>query len=361
MVGRELEPITPEDAIDWYLEHRRDELRTATRRTHRSALNIFHDWTEEAGIADLNDLRGRGLVAFKTWRKSETDINTVSLNGTLAVIQRFLRFCETIDAVEEDLADRVPLPNVPPNEEVRTDVPEDDAVEAIRSFYHRFEYASRRHAQFELVAEVGIRLGALRAVDLDDLETEEAVIHLQHRPESSDAYGTPLKNGADGERIINIPPELVDLLQAYIDHHRHDVTDKFDRDPLFTTTNGRISTTTIRRDFYKLSRPCEYASECPHDREIADCDAAQNAEAANCPSSFSTHPLRKWAIMSQLDAGLPKELLSDRVDVSVPVLDKHYDQRTEERKSRRRREALEASMSQYAMTDGGQPVDEDDG
>jgi hypothetical protein len=75
MTGRELEPITPEDVIDWYLEHRRDELRTATRRTHRSALNIFRDWTEEAGIADLNDLRGRGLVALKTWRKSETDLD----------------------------------------------------------------------------------------------------------------------------------------------------------------------------------------------------------------------------------------------------------------------------------------------
>ena len=69
--------------------------------------------------------------------------------------------------------------------------------------------------------------------------------------------------------------------------------------------------------------------------------------------------MRKWSIMHQLDEGVPKELLSDRVDVSVPVLDKHYDQRSEERKSRRRREALEANLTQYAMTDGGQPLDED--
>ena len=51
--------------------------------------------------------------------------------------------------------------------------------------------------------------------------------------------------------------------------------------------------------------------------------------------------------MNQLDAGMPKELLSDRVDVSVPALDKHHDQRTEERKSKRWREELEKHLYAY--------------
>ena len=63
--------------------------------------------------------------------------------------------------------------------------------------------------------------------------------------------------------------------------------------------------------------------------------------------------------MNQLDEGVPKELLSDRVDVSVPLLDKYYDQRSEERKSRRRRELLEASLEEYAITDGGEEMEED--
>lgn len=359
MQARNLEPCTPERAIDWYLEHRHDEVRAATRRAHRSALSIFHDWTEETERTNMNDLSGRDLVAFKTWRKSETDINTVSLNGTLAVIQRFLRFCERIEAVAEGIAEKVPLPNVPPDEEVKNDVPEDDAVEAIREYYRQFEWASRPHVEFELVAEVGIRLGAVRAIDLEDFDAGEEVISLRHRPESTDVYGTPLKNGADGERLINIPPGLVALIEAYDTYNRDDVTDDFGRHPLFTTAKGRVSGSTVRRDFYKLSRPCEYANECPHEREIEECEAAQNANAMECPSSFSTHPLRKWSIMTQLDEGVPKELLSDRVDVSVPVLDKHYDQRSEERKSQRRREVLEANMDQYAMTDGGQPLDDE--
>ncbi|MEF8894340.1 tyrosine-type recombinase/integrase [Halodesulfurarchaeum sp.] len=359
MTETDLEPISPEEAVDWYLEHRHDELREATRRTHRSSLGIFLDWTDEREMSNLNNLAGRDLMAFKTWRKSQTDINSVTLNGTLAVVQRFLRFCETIEAVEKDLADRVPLPNVPPNEEVKTVVPEEEAVKAIRGYYDRFEYASRHHTEFELIVEVGIRLGAVRGIDLEDMDPKRDVIHLRHRPEGTAVYGTPLKNGADGERIINISPGLRDLISNYIEHTRINVTDRFDRKPLFTSKSGRVSTATIRRDFYKLSRPCEYEPSCPHGREVSSCEATMNSKATECPSSFSTHPLRKWAIMSQLDSGVPKEILSDRVDVSVPVLDKHYDQRSEERKSRRRREELEANLEQYAMTDGGEVIEEE--
>jgi integrase len=160
-------------------------------------------------------------------------------------------------------------------------------------------------------------------------------------------YGTPLKNGADGERIVNISPDLTTLLENYLDHHRDDVLDTFDRKPLITTPQGRIARTTIRRDYYKLTRPCVYDGDCPHDRSVDRCEATHSEHAASCPSNYTTHPLRKWSIMNQLQEGMPKELLSDRVDVSVPILDKHYDHRSEERKSAQRQRALEANISQY--------------
>jgi hypothetical protein len=130
MAQDDLEPLAPRDALDWYLEHRRDGLRTATRRKHRSALGTFVDWTDEEEIENMNDVGGRQLMQFKTWRKSEADLVTISLNGNLAILQRFLRFCENIDAVAEDVAERVPLPNVPPEEEVNYEVPTDEEVGA---------------------------------------------------------------------------------------------------------------------------------------------------------------------------------------------------------------------------------------
>lgn len=344
----DLEPIEPAQAIDWYLDHRQQELQKATRRSHRSGLGIFQRWAESQGISNLNELSGRDLVAFKTWRKSESNINIISLNGNLATLRRFLRFCERIEAIEQGLADKVPLPNVPKDMEVKTEVPPEGLVDDIRYYLDHFDFASRAQSEFELIAEVGIRLGAVRAIDIGDFDKEDNVIHLRHRPEKIDAYGTPLKNGSDGERIVNISEKLGETLSAYIGNKRTDVRDKFGRKALFTTPNGRITTATIRRDFYKFSRPCEVGNGCPHDRDIQTCEATNSKNPSACPSSFSTHPLRKWSIMSQLDDGIPKEILSDRVDVSVPILEKHYDQRTQERKSRQRRSVLAEHLEQFS-------------
>lgn len=58
--------------------------------------------------------------------------------------------------------------------------------------------------------------------------------------------------------------------------------------------------------------------------------------------------------MNQLDEGISKERFSDRVGVAVPVLDKHQDHRSEQRKSRRLGD-FTSNMPKYAMTDSGRP------
>jgi integrase len=178
-----LDPISPQDALDWYTEHREDELRAATIRKYESALSTSVDWTDRVDIDDMNDVKGRQLMQFQTWRKQEADLATVSLNGNLAILQRFLRFCENIDAIPEGLTERVPMPNVPEQEEVNYEVPSDEEVEGIKSYFHQFERASRRHVEFELIAEVGMRLGAVRAMDLEDFDPEEKTIYIRDRPE----------------------------------------------------------------------------------------------------------------------------------------------------------------------------------
>lgn len=357
-----LEPITPEDAEEMYLDERKEDARYATIRTIRDGVGLFVEWTNESGIENMNNVRGRELRRFKNWCQETSDNNTVSLNGIMSTLRRFLVFCVEIEAVYSDVPNKTPVPNVPDDEGVCYDKPSGEEVNAALEFLETHEPCSRRHVEFRLIKELGNRVGAVRAIDKDDVEGR--VIRLRHRPETDfeDERGTPLKNGKDGERHQNISQELADLITRYLKSpERHDVEDKFGRQPLLTTEDGRPAITTIRRDLYKLTRPCEYTGECPHDREITSCTATNSRDASECPSSHSPHPLRRWSIEHQIESGVSKELLTDRVDVSVPVLNEHYDTRTEERKREHRLEVLEKIYDGYgdpeATMDAGVLVD----
>lgn len=75
---------------------------------------------------------------------------------------------------------------------------------------------------------------------VEDYLRNRGQIKVRHRPETD----TPLKNGIEAERIVNLDDRIMDVLDDYIQVRRHDVTDEFSREPLFTTRHGRLTGTT---------------------------------------------------------------------------------------------------------------------
>lgn len=119
------------------------------------------------------------------------------------------------------------------------------------------------------------------------------------------------------------------------------MTDENGREPLIATEQGRIATTTIRETAYKVTRPCYYTGECPYDRVIEDCEATNYGSYSRCPSSVSPHSIRRGAITNHLTEDVPEKVVSDRMNVSLDVLDKHYDKRPEEVKLKQRRRFID--------------------
>lgn len=345
----ELNPITPAEAIKRYKQERKHEVSRATFLTIESGLRAFEEWSDEADLENLNDLTGRKITAFRDWKRETSDINNISLNGTLAVLRRFLKYGVRNEMVDDSVPGKVPLSDVDKEDEVRAAAPSNEHVAAVREYLAEYDYASRRHVEHKAMEEIGLRMGALRGIDEDqDYLPDDCTIRLRHRPEDTGVRGTPLKNGSDGERNINISTELRDLINDYLNNPaRPEVTDKFGRNPLFTTDNGRVSLSQIRDDLYVVTRPCEHGHGCPIGRDISECDASSNRYAYRCPETYSPHPLRTWSIMRQLDEDVTRYLLSDRVDTSVPVLKKHYDQRAKERKRKQRKRDLAANLPEY--------------
>ena len=328
-----LEPITPQEAVDLYLAHREPELSEKTVQNHRYRLEAFIEWCHEARIDNLNDLSGRDLHRYRVWRQQ--DVNLVTLRGQLATLRVFLEFCASIDAVEQGMRERVKLPDVDPSDEARDEMLDEDRAHDLLEYLERYRRASRDHIIIAILWHTGIRLGGLRAFDLEDYEPDEQCLWLRHRPET----GTPLKNQAHAERAIALDKYYCAILDEYIQHHRHDVVDEHGREPLVTSDRGRLSSNQIRSQVYKLSHPC-VVGECPHDRDPEDCEARFYGHYSQCPSSLSPHTIRRGAITYQLREDIPEDIVSGRCDVSGEVLERHYDRRTDREKMEQRREFI---------------------
>ena len=333
----ELEPIDPETALELYIAEKETSVSDATVYSHKSRLGFFLDWCEEREIENLNELTGRRLHEFRLWRRNVGDLTKVSVKTQMDTLRVFVKWLESVDAVEQDLHKKVRSPDVTPRENSRDVMLDVEDAETMLAYLERYEYASIRHVVGTILWHTMIRMGAARGIDVEDYDPEEQSLRLRHRPET----GTPLKNKQTGERIIALSSEVCLVLDDWLREQRPDVTDDYGRRPLLATSCGRPVCTTIRKYCYQMTRPCTYGQECPHDRDPSDCEAANLNHASKCPSSVSPHPFRRGAITHYLHSDVPETAVSDRANVTRDVIDQHYDQRSQKEKMEQRRQYLD--------------------
>lgn len=333
----ELEPIHPQEAVEWYLKDRSSEVSENTIQAHEYRLNHFVRWCGEQEIENMNDVSGRDLQQYRLWRREDGDLNNVTMVTQLSTLRVFIRWCENIDAVADGVHDKIMLPSLSRNEDRREVMLAPEDAKKLIEYLRRFEFATRTHVLVEVMWHTGLRIGAAHSLDISDYDPDEQFIEINHRPER----GTRLKNKREGGRFASLSGGVCDVLDAYIQYNRIDSTDEFDREPLFTTKAGRPNKSTLRDLIYRITRPCEYTGECPHDREIQSCEALESYKASKCPSSVSPHAIRRGAITHHLSKDVPEKVVSDRMNIGLDVLEKHYDQRTESEKAEQRRDYLD--------------------
>jgi site-specific recombinase XerD len=319
------------DAVDRHLRERQHEVSESTLQNQRYALKRFVEFCDSNGIEAISELDGFDLADFRLERQEAVSSTTVYNN--LTSLRTFVRWCEQRDLLPHGLADGMTVPNR--EGEVRETALDADRAKKILSYLEKYEYASFRHTMLALLWDTGMRVGTLRALDIGDVHADEQYAEARHRPETD----TPLKNGVGGEREINLHQWAADVVSGYIQERRDEKLDRHGRRPLLTTRDGRPRVNTLRYHVYRVTSPCYYGS-CPHGRDPDNCVATAYSQGSKCPSSLSPHPVRRGAITAWLNDGHAKELLSDRMDVSTDVLEKHYDARSESEKRELRREAF---------------------
>ncbi|AUV80575.1 integrase [Salinigranum rubrum] len=328
----DLVPLELDEAISRFLRHMKPGWRDSTYDNAVTRLGHFTDWFEQAEITDLNSLNGRHLSDFVEWRHGE--VKPITLQKQLSTPRQALRYWVTLEAVSRGLAEKLQAPELPDGAEVSNVVIDSSRVRKILEYHNRYRYASRHHAMAVILWRTGMRRGSLHSLDVDDLRPDDHALVLKHRPES-DTY---LKNGKHGERWVNLKPQYFQIIQDYVNSpNRPDVTDRFGRDPLITTRNGRPHPTTLTDNTYRMTRPCEYGP-CPVGRVPEDCQGTTDPE--KCPEKRGPHAFRRASISEHLRHSTQPDIVSDRCNVSLKVLYRHYDVRTEREKMAVRKNQL---------------------
>ncbi|MFC5365546.1 tyrosine-type recombinase/integrase [Salinirubrum litoreum] len=330
-----LKPTPPRDALTRYLRDKRTHVSAKSVANYKSTLQRFCDWLDDNGIHDLRDLDSEIIQQYTEYRLES--IKPISARNDLRTITNYVRFCESVNAVPQGLGDLIRIPRVPEEDEVNDSLLTKEEADAILPHLAKFEYASDRHVIVLILWKTGMRISGLRALDVTDFDDARPALAVRHRPDT----GTPLKRRSKGERDVLIAQATADVIRDYIRQNRPDVTDEYDREPLIATDHGRIVRTGIQRHVYTATRPCTYnGGDCPFKDDPADCGAMTWNTASKCPGSVSPHALRRGYVTAARNAGQPKDVTGERVNMSGRVLDKHYDKGNHADKAERRREFI---------------------
>lgn len=327
--------LSPSESLERWLDKLRVDKAESTVSAYHYRLQHFLGWCEEQGVASVSEVNGWDIETYETHRRRQ-GMETISLNKELGTLKNFFRYLERIEVVEEGLAERVDPPDVSHRDQVdETRLHADDARKLLSEFGENDEWRyTRSHALLSVAWYVGCRLGGLRALDIEHYDPDARTLEFEHRPEE----GTPLKNGRDGERIVGLQTGVCEILDGYIEENRHDhIHDENGRKPLFTSTQGRPSTNSVRAWVYMATFPCHYAP-CPHGESSDLCEYIDYSHCSKCPSSRSPHQVRTGSVTWQRNQGVPADVVAKRVNASVRVIENHYDKpsKREEMEERRR-------------------------
>ncbi|KTG30573.1 tyrosine-type recombinase/integrase [Haloferax profundi] len=326
-----LKATPPHEAKNRFLKDKEPGVTRKTLKNYRTSLRQFCNWLDEQGVKTLNNLDSELIQRYKEYRLS--NVKVITARQDMMTIKQFIEFCEHIAAVPRGMADMVRIPQISENDEICDDLLTREEAVGVLDFLSKYQYASNRHVTLLILWKTGMRISGLRALDLGDFDEGRPALQLRHRPET----GTPLKNKEKAERDVLITPDMAGVITDYIDQNRPDVEDEHGRKPLLSSKNGRVVETTIQRYVYTATRPCIYnGGNCPFDRVLDTCEALSWNASSKCPGSVSPHALRRGYVTAARNAGQPKDVTGERVNMSGKVLDKHYDKGTNAEKAKRR-------------------------
>lgn len=107
---RDLDPITPEAALEYYFEN--TNLSEYTLVSHENRIQSFVDWLKseesyDGEVVNMNNVDPLTVHHYLVWLRDEGSCHERTCRNNLMTISAFVDELSEIDAVPESLADRI--------------------------------------------------------------------------------------------------------------------------------------------------------------------------------------------------------------------------------------------------------------
>jgi len=339
-----VEQILLSDQYERYLLRRRNRS-PATIAQYKRTIPAFIDFANENSVTSTHNLTTHIIDAYvdELLQEYDTDATVLTYTKNLRAWLDWLSNRGYCDSALAQILNRDDLGLSPAARDEA--LPHQQAAHIINS-HRKQRFGTAQHALLELLDNTGPRLGGIHSLDVGDIYFEERDAAFHHRP----GQGTRLKNGdktddipGNSERVVRVKQEAIDAIEHYVKTERPDVTDEYGRNPLFATSYGRANKSTLRRWVYEATS-CRWANTELSD---ASCDGNCDPDSNVCPHSYYPHAVRRGSIVSHIVGDLSHSKASERFDVSIPVIKRHYDPRVEQARKEDRAEAVQNSWSSY--------------
>ncbi|WP_152421936.1 site-specific integrase [Natrialba chahannaoensis] len=126
-----------------------------------------------------------------------------------------------------------------------------DQISSLVTYLRERQFGTRVHAYVELILDTCSQPGCVRYLDLEDVNSDNVTVVISI-PETH----LVSRAGLVTQRVANISPETSEALEEFIAYERKEPTESSDS-PLLTTSHGRASESTLRREMKQASESAE--------------------------------------------------------------------------------------------------------
>lgn len=258
---------------------------------HQTILNIFIPWCRTEAL-EKADLQKSHIARFANYLFSEVGHSTATISGHLSSLSNFLAYLyqSDPDLLKHRIATALHEYPARRYTEVRSELTTDcesttsDGVDALLSYLRTRQFGTRTHVFAELIWDTKSRSKPIRQIDISALDLDEGVV-LVGIPETHVVSDVGLVT----HRTADLSSSTVKAIETYLNYERNEVAQN-DCRPLFTTSNGRASSSTLRRSVRRASDSASsYASSPDEVCEMLQTQPIALADIRDCALSRITN------------------------------------------------------------------------